>query len=240
VTLVVLGGSFGLGILAHRRAIDTGAGGVTEALGDANEAASGWWLFVVAIGVAVAVVGALIARNRQDMTKKEHTMAATVEAPPAERLETAERNNRGLVMTVIELAIALVALGAWVLFDQAAEPETATPQAVQELMDDYQAAWNNYDSDAFRAVTTEEYTHTNGDFTSTRDTTAGTIAHTASNADFQVERFGDLVVTGEGPYYVAVANRLHDDEGTEAGISTFVVVETNDGLKVAEHLVIGP
>ena len=238
-TLAVLGGSLGIGIVAHRPATDTGTGRITEVLGEANEAASGWWLFMVAIGVVVAVVGALIARNQQHNSQRENAMATTIKTPPSTRLEAAERNNRGLVMTVVGLAIALVALGAWALFDQAAEPETAAPQAVQELIDDYEAVWNNYDGDAFSAVTTEDYTHTNGDFTSDRDTMASTIASMAPSSNFQVERIGDLVVTGKGPYYVAGANRLHDSQGIEDGISAFVIVETDDGLKVAEHLFVG-
>jgi hypothetical protein len=164
-------------------------------------------------------------------------MATTIEAPPAETTGTADHNNRGLIVTIVVLAIALLALGAWAIYQQTAESETAAPAAVEELLNDYGAAWNNYDGEAFLALTTADYVHDNGRVTYDQARTANLISIDLKAMNWQLEQVGDRIVSGDGPYYTAEVNQLTSGS-TQAndGISTIVVVDTDDGLKVSSHV----
>lgn len=239
-TAVVMGGTFGLGAILTGPTGDIGSGGITGVVGDAAEAASGGWLLIAAVAAVVAISGALIALNRRRGThlEEEDTMATTIEAPPAEATGTAAHNNRGLIITVVVLAVALLAVGAWAIYQQTAESETAGPAAVHELLDDYTAAWDNYDAEAFFALTTESYVHNNGRTTNGQAATATMIAGMLQATEFKGEQVGDRIVSGDGPpYYVAVVNRLTTGSTPSGdGVSTFVVVDTADGLKVASHV----
>jgi len=238
-TVAVLGGTFGLGAVLTGPTGDIGSGGVTGAVREATEAASGGWLLIAAIAAVVAIGGALIALKRRQGTheeEEEDTMATTIEAPPAKKTGTADHNNRGLIITVVVLAVALLALGAWAIYQQTAESETAGPAAVNELLDDYGAAWDNYDGEAFLALTTADYVHDNGSTTYDQAGTATLISGTLGGMSFQAEQVGDRIVSGDGPYYTAAVDRLiNGSTQTGDGISTIVVVDTPDGLKVASH-----
>ena len=164
-------------------------------------------------------------------------MATTIDAPPAETTGRADHNNRGLIITIVVLAIALLALGAWAIYQQTAESETAAPAAVEELLADYYSAFNNYDGEAILALTTEGFVHDNGFRTYDQTGMAALVSGALQGVGFRVEKVGDPIVAGDGPYYVAEVNHLTDaSEATEHGISTFVVVDTSDGLKIASHI----
>lgn len=236
-TLVVLGGSLGLGVAVREPELDAGYTLVPEGTAEGVASTSAYWLLIPALAVAMAAVVALIVRNRQVSTRKERAMATTIETTPAEQLKTAERNNRWLVVTVVVLAVALVALGAWVVYDLASEPATDIPDEVSTLFDDYTAAWNAHDRDAFLAQTTEDYTFNSAGVTRSRETQAAMLGMAQS---FHVERVGDLVVMGEGPdYYVTVANEITYQDNDYVGVSTYRLVETQEGLRVAEHVWVG-
>lgn len=237
VTVVVLGGSLALGAAVNQPELDVGSVWIPEAVGEGAATTSGWWLLIPAIAVAIATVAALIVRNQQVRAKKERTMATTIETTPTEQLKTAERNNRWLVAAVVVLAVALVALGAWVLYDMASEPETAASDEITAVLDDYNAAWNEGDDDAFRELTSEGYTFTSGDTTANRDVQAVSIV---ASSTFDVRRVGDLVVMGDGPeYFVVAAEEIAYGGGDFVGVSAYRVVETEEGLKVAEHTWVG-
>lgn len=165
-------------------------------------------------------------------------MATTIEThPPAGRLETAERNNRWLVITIVVLAVALVALGTWVVYDLASQPETAATGDIKALYDDYNGAYMEADTEAFLDSTTEDYTLNSFGMTIGRSDQAATIT---GLRDFQVERIGDLVVMSEGAnYFVAAAEQVTYLGADYVGISAYRVIETEAGLKIAEHSWVG-
>ena len=240
-TAVVLGGTIGLGAVLTGPTGDVGSGGIAAVVREATEAASWWWLLIAAIALVIAVAGALIALRRRQGTheEEEDTMATTIEAPPAETTGRADHNNRGLIVTIVVLAVALLALGAWAIYQQTAESETAAPAAVGELLDDYRAAWNNFDGAASLALTTEDYVFVDGDLAYDQARTVRLITGTFEAIICQSELVGDRIVSGDGPYYTAEVNRLTTGSGstqTGDGISTIVVVNTDDGLKVRSHL----
>jgi hypothetical protein len=238
-TAVLLGGTIGLGAVLTGPTGDIGSGGLAAVVREATEAASLWWLLIAAIALVIAVAGALIALRRRQGTHKEEedTMATTIEAPPAETTGTADHNNRGLIVTIVVLAVALLALGAWAIYQQTAESETAVPAAVEELLNDYGVAWSNHDGEAFLALTTADYVHDNGGATYDQAGTANMITGTLEGLRWQAELVGDRIATGDGPYYIAEVNRLVTvDSQTGLGISTIVVINTDDGLKVRSHV----
>lgn len=240
-TVAVLGGTFGLGAVLTGPTGDVGSGGITGVVRDATEAASAWWPLIAPVALVIAIAGALIALNRSQGTheglKEEDAMATTIEAPPAETTGRADHNNRGLIITIVVLAIALLALGAWAIDQQTAESETAAPAAVEDLLADYYAALNNYDGEAILALTTENFVHDNGFTTYDQTGMAALVSGRLRVFEYRVERVGDPIVAGDGPYYVAEVNHLTDVSGAaEDGTSTFVVVDTPGGLKITSQI----
>jgi hypothetical protein len=235
-TLVVLGGSLWLVAAVRRTALDVGSGWIPEPIGDPAASVSGGWVLIPAIAAAVAIV-ALIVRYQQLRARKERTMATTIETSPGKQLETAKRNNRWLIVTVVILAVALVALSAWVIYDVASEPETVATADINALYDDYIGARMDADTEAFFDVTTEDYALNSFGVRIPRVEQANAIA---VGGDFQLERVGDLVVMGEGPeYFVAAAEQMTLRGADYVGVSAYRVIETEEGLKIAEHSWVG-
>jgi hypothetical protein len=150
------------------------------------------------------------------------------------------RRLRAMTVTVVVLAVALIGLGAWVVYDLVAQPDTAPTAEIEALLDDYTTAWNEYDGDAFLALVTDDYVHEYAGFGSTAESVAADIE---SNEVFEntVEKVGDPIMIGEGPrYYVAQANRLTSVGGVRLeGISLFTIIQEGDMFKIQEHVFIG-
>jgi hypothetical protein len=159
-------------------------------------------------------------------------MATTVEATPTVQLQAAQRHNRWLVAAVVVLAFLVLGLGAWVIYDQASEPATAASDEINELMADYAAAYSEGDSEAFLAVTTDDYRFKSfGDYFASRTGQAAII-----QTGVQVDWVGDALAMGEGPrYFVVTTEELTFNDTVYPGVSAFLVVETDEGLKILEH-----
>ena len=168
-------------------------------------------------------------------------MATTIETPPAEELKAVHRHNRWLLAAVLVLVVALIALGAWVIYDQVAEPDTAASDEIVALHQSYTAAWNEADSAAFLALTTEDYTFTGNGQTQSRSSQAAMIGGTGSGRLIEISEISDIVQVSDGAdYYTAVANQIVSYAGVEyVGVSSFHIIETDDGLKVAQHYWVG-
>lgn len=227
-TVLTLGGSLALGAAMREPMADAGSTWGPGTVGEVVAATSGRWLLIPVIGVVTAIAAALVVMNRQGGARKERVMATTIETPPAERLEAAERSNRWLIAVIVFLAVALVALGAWVIYDAVSEPETAASSEINALYDDYVASWEEADTQAFFDLTTENYAF--NDSSRTQQSAAIELG-----GGLSVERIGDLLVMGDGPYYLVAAEQLTYLGRDHVGVSAYTVIETEDGLKVAEH-----
>jgi hypothetical protein len=236
-TLLVLGGTQALGMAMRRPGLDVGA--IPRIVGKTTGAASGGWLLIPLISVAVAVV-ALIVRTHQVRTRKEIAMTTTTtEHAPVEQLEFPRPSNRWLIVTIALLTAALIGLAAWVIYDQASEAETAATSELKTLYDDYVAATTGGDSAAFLEVTTDDYILTSFGITIPRAEQAISIGSAGGTVQ-SMERIGDLVVMGDGPeYYMTAAEQITYLGKDYVGVSAFRVIETDDGLKVAEHSWVG-
>lgn len=146
---------------------------------------------------------------------------------------------RRLTSAVIVLAVAFLALGAWVVYDYFANSESSVTGEVQTLLDDYTAAWNDHDGEAFLALVTDDYTFTSEEmFTGQPLTTtaAGQAMLIGAMGDFDIEVIGQPIMTGDGPWLVAQANRVTTESTEQDGISNFVVVDEGGTLLVASHI----
>lgn len=160
-------------------------------------------------------------------------------AVSGEEVRKLEGRLRAMTITVVVLAVALVGLGAWMVYDLATEPETAATSEVAAVLEDYTAAWNDYDGDALLSLVTDYYTFVFGSDVRTGEAQAEQLAG-LGGINWHAEEIGDVIMVGSGPrYFVAEANRLTSDVGDGEGISSFIVVEDGDTYKIAQHTFVG-
>ena len=146
---------------------------------------------------------------------------------------------RAMTITVVVLAVAVLGLGAWLIYDMVAGSDTAVSGEIETLLDDYRAAWNDYDSEAFLALVTDDYT-----FEFAGDVTpAEQQAVAIANSEFvngHVEKVGESIMYGDGPnYFVAQANRTTSSQIDMDGISLFTIVQNGDVYKIQSHVFVG-
>ncbi len=150
-------------------------------------------------------------------------------------LERTRRTNHWLTGAVIVLALALVAMGAWVAYDASSEPVTAATNEVQSLYDDYLAAWTTGDTDAFSDATTEGFVQYSFGNELDRSVVAMNVA-----SGIDVELVGDLVMIADGTnYYVAAVEKITFGASDFEGVSAYRLVPTPEGLKISEHTWVG-
>lgn len=170
-------------------------------------------------------------------------MTSVTERPAqAEPVSARPARSTGLVYTVWILAIAVVGLAAWLIFDQVSEAGTATTSDIEALLDDYANAWNDYDGARFLELVTDDFRfEQSGVATNTAERQA-VLLEGGSGIDWAVETVGEPIMHGDGPWYVAQANRIttaiSPAEGHE-GLSVFIIVEEDGELLLRRHTYFG-
>jgi uncharacterized membrane protein len=248
VTVLIIGGSLGLGLVLQRPGDIPGSGRITFGIGAGTPESTGWGLLGVAVVLAsIAMVFVVLAlrsvRTRSRRTREEKDMATTFDTPPVDHeLEEAHRANRWLIAAVVVLVVAVVALGAWVVNDLTSTSETAPPAEVQALVDDFQAAWNAYDGDALAGFVDEtEFLHVYG---ATEYDLPGLAALVRGGESYgtQVGVSGDyiFVESGSRSYIVAPAfirSDANSEDGT--GVLIYTVGIRGGEWKIIRHEYIG-
>ena len=118
------------------------------------------------------------------------------------------------------------------------DSDSGVPDDVQTVLDTYTQAWNDYDSEAFLVVVTDDYRFMSetGEFDAIEQAEA--IAASRS-LNISVESQGDLIGAGDGPYYVAevavIKGGTFPADGID-GINTITVIDDGGTLKVSEHI----
>ena len=161
--------------------------------------------------------------------------------------------HRFLVMLVIVLGTALATLGACSPSDSAPASEPAVTAEIDQLLDDYEAAWNTYDVDALRPMLTDGFMSydTNPDAKygiSTGASESRDLAYTLFRFEgglqlskTQVQRLGEPIMTGDGPWVVSQAWRQTQESYkypvTEC-ISTYTMVDEDGTLKIGRCIAV--
>lgn len=156
-------------------------------------------------------------------------------------LDRAESRVRRLRAWVIVLALAVVGLGVWVGYDLFTGSDTAVSGEIQALLDDYREATNAANGSAFMALVTDDFVFETPDGTLTESDQALEVVEYSSYG-FNVERIGEPLMMGDGPWYVSAGHHLDATtfpaDGYD-GISTFTIVDDDGTLKIARHSFIG-
>lgn len=118
--------------------------------------------------------------------------------------------------------------------------QSAPPDDVAEVLDDYIAAWENQDVDGFRAVVTDDYALNEEilELDGPRHPLVADVDYAADGVegtDYEVEFFGDMIVTGEGPWFVAVGETWIDRFNRLDGTANYVIVDEAGTLKISDH-----
>ncbi|MGD2148465.1 MAG: hypothetical protein PVH41_17355 [Anaerolineae bacterium] len=176
-----------------------------------------------------------------------------------ERVDTARlmRTRSGhycRVVLVMVLTLTLTALEACGPKASTAVPETAVTAEIDQLLDDYIAAWNAYDADALRPLLADGFMWymTNSDpkqGVSTGASGTKDLAETLSYCEgsallnrIQYEWVGEPITTGDGPWLASRSWHYTSEnyEYPEArGISTYTVVDEDGTLKLARAIEVG-
>ena len=179
-----------------------------------------------------------------------------------EEFDKEHRKSNGLIITVIVLAILLLALGAWVIYDantsdsadagSAAGTAAGTmPAEVEAAIDSYIAAWENPSGDAFLASVTEDFVineyiyfeYTDGvrlqDIQSYDDPEY--VAQSAFDPAFPwIVGRGDMIaITGTGPWYVSFPETWQVESNVLEGIATYMLIDVDGAVKVKNHYWVG-
>ena len=134
------------------------------------------------------------------------------------------------------LAIAVIALGAWLIFDggESADDLTATQEQTLETLDAYLEAWNDADGAAAVALMTPNGYHDNlnAKYYANPSGSQGSLERLVDSADslgFSVSRSD---VTFVGPW---VVNTEHRPAGS-ANESLSLFYMNADGTKIVRHI----
>jgi hypothetical protein len=249
VTLFVVGGSLGLGLALHNPVDDAASGVSSYGFGSGTPASTGWGLLGVAAVLAVVAMSFLVlalrsARKSSSKRGREKAMSTTFDTPPVDhKLEEAHRTNRWLVAAVVVLAIAVVALGAWVVNDLTATSATEVPTEIAEMLEGYTGTWNDSNGDAFLGYVREmDYVHSSPMGTYTAAETADLVNDWGLYGT-QVESLGEAMYVGNGSTkYVVQPSRVTWPQNPDGnvGFSVFKVVDwSDDGWLVVRHDWIG-
>lgn len=132
------------------------------------------------------------------------TMIDSKETVVAPGPETVERRTRGLGLGVVILTNLVLAMGAWIIYDFNQGAATAPTSEMSQLVDDYTTAWNDYDGEAFLALTTPGHRFERaGGCVFNQTEQAVQLESTYPQFAWQVENMGPSIAVGEGPWYVS-------------------------------------
>jgi hypothetical protein len=173
------------------------------------------------------------------LTRPEERTSTRPHEPIDQHVDQQRPGNRFLIITIAVLALALIGLGAWTVVDRMSTSDTAVTADIQQLLDDYSAAWNDYDGDAFSALVTENYRFVYGSSSNNATEQAALISGAVfESTNWNVTQIGDPIMVGDGPWLVAVPNNLTGDEyGADGqdGFSMMTVVDSDGTLLIARH-----
>ncbi|MBT8207035.1 MAG: hypothetical protein KJO18_02080, partial [Acidimicrobiia bacterium] len=260
-TMVVLGGSLGVGLMLRRESTDVGGGTTLPATVPAGGEAP-WIPWIGAGLLLVTVAGLVVARGRIEKLALNGGTAMTTTlqrpTPTDDRVDKLLKTNRTLTLTAIVLAVLAIGFGAWAFYqasgdDTAAADVTAPvtsapivttappiatvpmiPTAVAAVIDDWWAALNLRDGSVLDLYELGGYTQ----FGTERFFDDDIASHLAGNASFDHEWLGEAVLIvddGNGRYVVARGLRNFDANSSFTSAMIFEINTQSDGQLLLGH-----
>ena len=173
-------------------------------------------------------------------------MTISLDRPPAAEMLRDEQKplrnqNRWLKIAVAVLALVALAFGAVLAYNLASGDDSAAPDEVTRILDDFSTANAENDVDLMRSIITDDYVQTIDFYRpgelSPAFTSVGPFSESStSRLTYQVERFGDPIVTGDGPWVVSVGETwMPDTFNRDSGTATYVIVDDEGALKIDKY-----
>lgn len=168
-------------------------------------------------------------------------------------LSRLRRRIRLLTIVVATLGVAVIGLGTRLLVEQTTEAQSAIPAQVERVVDDYRRAYETLDKELMTELVTEEFRATDsfyrvhvagnrrGAYRDPAISPSGgpiNVLTAGFSHQFEIES-GQAIVSGDGPWFVAVAEGWSLTNKRLDGVSTYVVVERDGELHVAEYYFAG-
>jgi hypothetical protein len=134
------------------------------------------------------------------------------------QLSRLRRRIRLLTIVVAVLGVAVIGLGTRLLVEQTTESESAIPAQVERVVDDYRRAYETLDKELMTELVTEEFRATDsfyrvhvagnrrGAYRDPAISPSGgpiNVLTAGFSHQFEIES-GQAIVSGDGPWFVAV------------------------------------
>ena len=175
----------------------------------------------------------------------------TIEADRTERAQSIEHSHpdgsqiRRLRVIAAVLAILTLALGAALVIVLAGDDDGAAgtaPDGVIQVLDDFATAFGEQDVELMESIITEDFSGTvdflNPDTAEPAFTvgiTHNRLLREVRDSTFSVERSGDLLVAGDGPWAIAARETWSDPSNLEEGTRIYVIIDDNGTPKLAGY-----
>ena len=155
-----------------------------------------------------------------------------------------QRTRAPIWLTII-LAVVVIALGAWIIYDAITEP--APPSDVEAAIEDFLAAYDTQDETLMRDVTTDDFTSLIDDWGPDPQNPDRVIKQRTTSMDFEqivsnnfivnwdTEITGDSTTTGEGPWIVSQPEAWSSLRNVWEGMATYVVVDEGGAKRILSY-----
>ena len=253
-TIVAIGGVVGLIAAVQQLGGDFGAESV-EIVG-ATGGTVGVWLIAGFAAALVAAAAAWIVRRASKESEREESereepdqrkvmvMETIEQADSDTTLQTKQQSRWPTIMAAI-LAVAVVGLVAWMVFAMRFNSPNAAPAEIQQLMEDYNAAFNAYDADALEALVADNYRIYGpeaGSVDLDMEGVRNNLMPELAGWDWQITSPDPVYAVSDGGilWYVSTEGATITRSGlvrTQNGVLT--VVDSNGGFLVSEHFMMG-
>lgn len=152
----------------------------------------------------------------------------------------------GLWIALCVLALAVIALAAWVIVERGSDADSAVPEDIEALIDDYLEAWEQRDEEAMTSLVTLDFVVNEYYYERSIDRVFRTEVISddlegvlnvgfSPSREWTTEQVGDPIIVGDGPWFVAIGENWILDTWRADGMAHYVIVQENGELKIANH-----
>ena len=148
--------------------------------------------------------------------------------------------NRWLKIAVAVLAVVALGFGAVIAYNAVSGDDSAAPVEVTQLLDDFATAYAENDADLMQAIITDDYFITQDFYMAGEATPHHTAAGPFNrvllrSSTLRIERFGEPIVAGDGPWFVAVGENWVDSFNRYEGTADYVIEDDGGTLKIDKY-----